>query len=58
MYPLAGKRAPKDTDSERKILPGGATILRTTHVQVISNAKNARGDIKESVTTVERAIPF
>ncbi len=54
MHPLASKRTPKDTDSEEKILPVGAAILRTTDVQVISNSKDYRDDSKESLNVVER----
>ena len=58
MHLLASKRTPKDTDSEEKILPEGAAILRTTHVQVISSSKDRRDDSKESVNVVERGIVF
>ena len=58
MHPISSKRIPQDTDSEREILPGGAAILRTTHVQVISNYKNSREDSKESFTMRERGVTF
>ena len=58
MHPRGSKRFPKDTDSEREILPGGAAILRTTHVQVISNSKSSGDDSKESFATREGGVTF
>ncbi|KAK0513979.1 hypothetical protein JMJ35_003701 [Cladonia borealis] len=39
MQVLASNRAPKDTDSEEKILPGGAGILHTTKIEVLSKPR-------------------
>ena len=58
MHPLTSKRTPKDTDSKEKILRGEAAILRTTHVQVVSNSKGCRDDSNESLNVVERGTVF
>ena len=58
MQRLANKRTPKETDSERHILPEGGDILRTTHVQVISKPKESKDDSNENFNAVKRGLAF
>lgn len=58
MHPIASKRPPKDTDSERFMLSVGAGILQTTDVQVISNPKDSRDNSNESLNGVARGAAF
>jgi len=59
MYPRSlAPRVPTDTDSERKILPNAAGILRTTQVQVLSNPKENGDDSDDSMTGVSRAAAY
>ena len=54
MYPPASRRAAVDTDSERDMLPMGASILQTIDVQVISNYNRSRDNSNEAWNAVER----
>lgn len=49
MHPLASRRVPKDTDSERNILPMDAGILRTTDVCITSDFRGTRDDSNETL---------
>ncbi len=59
MYPQSSApRVPTDTDSERKILSSEGGIMRTTHVQVLSNPKGNGDDSDDSLTGIERGLAY
>lgn len=59
MYPQSSApRVPTDTDSERKILSSEGGIMRTTHVQVLSNPKGNGDDSDDSLAGIERGLAY